>query len=906
MAQGVSEREKRRSSYIIAYTAFFALVSLAVFSTFLAEGKTMICRTDGESQYFVYLRYMGQYLRKVLSGILQGDFHLPQYDFSIGMGDDINAIVRFHPLEFLSVFVPAAYTEQLYSVITLLRMYLAGLSFSAYAFYWRKKYPVSGINVLTGSLLYVFCGHMLVRALNHPTYAAPFIVLPLLLLGAEKSMNREGDLLFPAAVLLGFWSNYYFMYICSIALLACCLLRFPEICKEDRLRQFPKFAGRLIGLYLIGLFCSLLTFLPAALRYRSSARVSQMGTMKSLFYYSDIRRYGSWFLNLISPYKSSGNGLMMGYAVTALPAVCLILASASGRFRTLKRCLLLDLAALLMPLFGYVFAGMNNENSRWVFLIALPLGMCCVFGIDQIAQLSDRQKHLTAAVSGLFLAGVCAECLLFGPDLYTIAGAAELILCEAVLFGMAKRHASVKSIETAALAITALSIAVSGLMTYSPSFGALAADYTDRGEADRLYQTCRMSAAADLDDPSFYRVDTADLSHSLENCGEYLDLNGTSIYNSIVNSSLISSALADDQVGLDGLTQFHDLDGRPVSLNLAHVKYFVCRRDNTGMVPYGFSEKPVLSEGYFDVYENEHLLPAGFACTSFMTSAAYEKLSGPEKEMAKLQAVILSGSSPAEEEQLREAGLTEIKDPDSEVTADTISLPDKGDGMERSPDGYSASEGGGSVSFSVKLKAGCQTYLKLEGLVSSRAWDCVQVSTEDTLRTITLRNENETYNIGRQDYLINLGYSGRDREKQVTLTFPLSGSRELDGIETIAVSLQGFDEKLSSLGENALEDAEFTDGKITGKAECSQPAVLVFPVLAQEGWSLECDGEKADLITVDGCYLAAILDAGSHVLCLEYRTPGLQAGAVGAGAGLAAFIMLAFCGRKRRKESSGV
>ena len=83
----------------------------------------MVNKVDAMSQYIVYLRYMGQYLRSALNQILHGSFSIPSYDFSIGLGDDIGQIVRFHPFDFLSVFVPAAFTEYLYEGILLLRFY---------------------------------------------------------------------------------------------------------------------------------------------------------------------------------------------------------------------------------------------------------------------------------------------------------------------------------------------------------------------------------------------------------------------------------------------------------------------------------------------------------------------------------------------------------------------------------------------------------------------------------------------------------------------------------------------------------------------------------------------------------------------------------------------------------------
>ncbi|HCE74021.1 MAG TPA: hypothetical protein DEP67_06130, partial [Lachnospiraceae bacterium] len=190
---------------------------------------------------------------------------------------------------------------------------------------------------------------MLIRVTNHPTYAAPFIVLPLLLLGMERAVAEKGSLLFILSVFLGFWSNYYFMYICSIALLVYALLRYPEIVKEHRLRAFPRYAGRLILLYLVGLMMSMATFLPAMLRYRGSYRLSQTSEMQSLWLYADKRRYVAWFLNLISPFQSSGNGLDLNFAVVVLPALAVLFTKRHRTHRTLRASLLLELMALLVP-----------------------------------------------------------------------------------------------------------------------------------------------------------------------------------------------------------------------------------------------------------------------------------------------------------------------------------------------------------------------------------------------------------------------------------------------------------------------------------------------------------------------------------------------------------------------------
>lgn len=898
------KKQKGKGSYILLYTVLFCCVAAAVFSPFLAQGRSLICRIDGKSQYFVYLRYMGQYLRSVLGGALQGDFTLPQFDFSIGMGDDINAIVRFHPLDLLSVFVPAAYTEQLYAVIMLLRMYLAGLSFSLFALYFRREYPVTETAVLTGSLVYVFCGYMLIRCLNHPTYAAPFIILPLLLLGTEKVLRGEGYVLFPAAVLLGFWSNYYFMYICTFALLLYWLLRRALLRAGNGVKGFFLCAGKTAGLYLIGMSASMLTFLPAILRYRESYRTSQTSVQKSLLVFADRRRYIAWFLNLISPVRSSGNGLALNFAVTILPAVCVLFAVSRKKYRTLRWSLLLCLVFLLVPFFGYLFAGMNNENNRWVFLISLGMGMSCVFGSGELADVTKKKYRAVLLVSLLYVLMVAAEYAAGAGNRYNLTGAAELVLCDAVLLVLWKKKASAAAVQRALLILTVFSVCTGGIMTYAPGFGNVSGSYAEWGEADRTYTVSRMALATATGDDSFYRTDSADLTHGLENSGEYLGYRGVSMYNSILNRNLIAAMSEENNIGLDGITQFHDFDARPVSLALAHVKYFACRQDDSGMVPYGFSDSPVLEKGGYSLYGKECMLPFGFSCGKYMTAQTYASLSSLEKEYVKLYALVLPDDRELEE-QARAAGMTEFSVPELreklKIDEAEVPLPESGEHMTRTARGYQVSEGEASLTFTVSRKAGTQTFLNLEGFGSAREWDSVRIFTDDTTRTASLRTDEEKYTIRRKDFLINLGFSETDCEENVTVRFAYAGEKYLDSIRVLSVPMAGYESAIASLSEEGTEKETVSGNRITASIRLTQERAVVFSVLSQKGWILKVDGERQSLFTADGCFLGAVIPPGEHDIELVYETPGLKAGALLTAAGVFLLILLAVFGRRKKR-----
>lgn len=896
-------RKGSRSRYFILYTVVFLTVSLAVFFSFLVYGKSFVCTVDGQSQYIVYLRYMGQYLRKTFLGFLHGDFHPAQFDFSIGIGDDIGAIVRFHPLDFLAAFVPAAYTEQIYAVILLLRFYLAGLAFSWYAFSmphftgFEEKEP-AWQNVLSGSLVYVFCGFMLIRVTNHPTYAAPFIVLPLLFLGMERVVSKKDYLLFPAAVLLGFWSNYYFMYICSIALLVYALLRYPEIVKEKRIRRFPAYAGSLIGLYLVGLFMSMATFLPAMLRYRGSYRLSQTSRMQNLFVYGDKRRYVAWFLNLISPYQSSGNGLDLNFSVIVIPALAVLFTSAFRRLRTLRASLLLELIALLVPVFGYIFAGMNNENNRWMFLIAFSLGMCCVHTINCFADLEKKQLRSILILSGLFIGGVLAERVLTGGNRFNEAGAVQLFVFVILLLVFRRRKTDRSKVRGLVLLTVMASAAISGFMTYSPWGGDLQAAFQDRGDTTEKYEKLSRRIATELPDDGFYRVDAANVLHGLENSAEYFDYNSIGMYNSILNTSLIRTFMDEGNAGLDAITQVHDLDGRPVTENLAHVRYFIASRGNEGKIPYGFSKTPFLTskDGKTSVYECENLLPAGFSSGTYISWENYQKLSDVEKEYVKLDGVVLPEDGSITKEQAEKAGLSEVTKPSAEIRSEELQVPAAG---------AKPAEKVRKISMTFTGHAGTVSYLRLKGLTAKESAARMVVRSDGLRTDITLRDSDNVYTLGREDYLICLGYNDEEKSRQVTLKIGGKGLRGLEGAELVSVSMEDYSEKVASLGQESLSDEKVTDGLLEGSISLKKAGLLVLPVAAQNGWKLYVDGQERKAAVLDGMYTGALLESGDHQIRLVYRTPGAAAGWLCTLAGILAFLFIYLSGRRKRSARKG-
>ena len=242
------EKNWNTKKYVLWYTVTFLLFAGGAFLTFLYTRRTFICDIDGLPQYYPYMVYMGKAMREFLDNLRHGTVFQEMYDFTIGLGSEASIVFRPHPLDLLSVFVPERYTEWLYQFISLLSMYLSGLSFSAFAFHFRKRFG----GLLVGSMVYVFCGFTLRLGLEHPAFLLHMFIFPLMLLTAEWLMEKKGFLAFSLTAALGWASGYYFMYVSTMGLGIYMLLRLPHYWKKEGFTGYLRICLTMMFAYLLG------------------------------------------------------------------------------------------------------------------------------------------------------------------------------------------------------------------------------------------------------------------------------------------------------------------------------------------------------------------------------------------------------------------------------------------------------------------------------------------------------------------------------------------------------------------------------------------------------------------------------------------------------------------------------
>lgn len=942
--------KKRYAKYLLIYTILFAAVFSCVFLPYQREGKSLIGLGDGQSQYILHLRYMGEWLRKTIRGFLSGDFHPDRFDYTIGMGDDIDAVVRFHPLDFLSVFFPTSRTTFLYDLLTVLRCYLAGLSMSAYLFHFRRD----GFAALSASMVYVFCGFTFGLGIVHPTYMSHMILLPLMFLGAEYMMDPErkrGFLLLSVTVALGFISNYYFMYISSFGLLAYVLIRFFAIYRDQRTRNFFRLLITMSLAYLIGLAISGIFLLPALERYGSSMRASHQVERNSLLLYSDKRRYLAWFLNLITPFEASGNGTHLNFAVTLLPALALTFLSRRRKaLRQLRPGFLALLACLLIPGLGYVLAAFNNENNRWVYLISFAAAAAVGFTADMAVSMTRRERRGLLFLTLVFDGGCLGWFVLSKEAFFHLMAAGELTVMTAVLICLSIRTEKKGERESAPdcpagafraprssflsqkviLLFTVLSVAAGGYVTFAPGMGNLVQYYQEKGTAFRRYAGSSYAVfqkvpeytgknGAGAFDKGFYRVDVVRRNYWEDNSSLLLKQPGVQVYNSIINANQLKAMIDQDNIGLTSILHIHNLDGRTVQEELAGVKYLALDRGNTASRPWGYSDEPVYENNRLKLYENRYPLAFGYVTDTLISRSDYDKLGPAAGDLVMLRAAVvdddsapLAGAKAETSDAQTEAGNGSLVRTDGQPEQDQVLEEEPGQVSEKTKTVRKTKYKVTTLTY--ETKPGCECWLSLEGL---RFLDTDDLSTDIWVKGKGIRKEillsavNNTYTRGSDDYVVNLGSTpseedgGQAEEKTIRIVSLADDSVSLDKAGFCYLPLTGYEQKIDRLNQNAMENVRFSGDTVTGTADLDQEGFMVFQIPYGKGWSAEVSGKKADLVRTDLCYMGLKLEAGTNKIRLVYHSPGLKTGIMLSLSGLAALVLLAVIDARIRKARSG-
>lgn len=925
---------RTRKAYYRCFTACFTAVALLLVFIYLINGRDLIWVNDGMDQYFPFFVYEGQWLRDLFGGLFTGQgWHPELWSWSLGYGSDTLSTldVFWDPLNLTSALVPGVLAEYLFSFLVVARMYLAGVTFSAYALYRGN----GRFATLCGALVYAFAGPALI-GLFWPGGVNPLILFPLLLLGAEKVLDRKRPTVFILSTALFFIVSYYAAYAACILLALYLLIRVFQVEAPMTPARFLGWVARFAAFLVVGALIAAAALVPSATAVlgteRATTALAQIPTLYSLdFYARIIGGFLSWTV--------VGSDCYIGFGGLAFLAVVLLFIRKKCN-TALKIVFIVLTVFLLIPFFGSLFNGFNYATNRWIWAYDLCIAYIVVKMMPSLEDLTRRDRNGLIAAAAVY-----ALAILLVPASRIESVIAALAALLALIVVLTTTRESAQSTRRY-LIVGAVGIGLFVNIFYFTDTGEKG--FTDNSVPllsgyQKLTADSPNSLVAALDDDTYWRYDAdAALVSSIggswvrvDNDSVVLGINGIDFYNSIYNDAIdrfhTELGIAADDVNF----MYSNLGGRSILETICNVKYFVFPNAGGETTTYNYGTHVVNSgivrNSPVTVYEGDNTLPLGFTYAHTIKRSEYDSLSALAKQEALLQGIVVADDTAAS---AAADGIDAIEPISTSQTVASSVVSTNGATVE---DGVIiANKAGATVTLSVAGLPGCETYLEFANLdyAGLSPLDLTSQATFDSLpwyrkallvsqdlsyiapntyyvyaqsdkgsANRAIANSSKSWHMygGKSNWSLNLGYS-EQAQSTVTLTLSAAGRYTYDDLQVACQPMTNMNDQVNTLKSDVMENTEVGIDHVSGTIDLAEAKYLYFSIPYSTGWSATVDGQPATLTRANTAFMALELSPGEHTIELSYCTPGLKLGGALTLTGIVLFAGIMLWYRRRDKR----
>lgn len=961
-------RTKSHNIYIYIYSVVFLMAATATFLYFALNGKSFIWNEDGYAQHNLALTYYGTWLRDIIRNILfEHTFSIPLWDFSLGTGSDILTTLNYYvigePLNLLSVFVPARYTEYLYDFLIILRLYFAGLAFMQFCRVMGRK----GNGIIAGAVIYVFTGYTMFVAVRHPFFITPMIFFPLILTGVEKILKKRKPYQFIISIALCAASNFYFFYMIAILTVVYTLVRCIFIYGRQIKSMIKKLSFMLLYA-LTGVMISACLFLPTAMLFLEDNRQGVGFQVPFLYEFSYYQKLLTSFISA----DTAGYYVYMGYTPLVIVGLYYIFKKKDKQ----KVCLFfLSIMAVGLPVAGYFMNGMSYITNRWMWALGMLAAYIVVSYWEKILTLNTKDFYKIAVFISIYAFLICIN-----KNTRTENALGQLfifMLTMLILHFLKRKKVSFRKLENMAILSILFSIALNALYMYSLDEQNYISQFLDRGTAYASYQK---SQSADIrkhvKDDSFYRFSSPVTEHDssvlndtyqtllsghigvkgeysiklgyCDNASALFDVNGLGSYWSLGNGNMQEFITQMDNREYMTVI-YHGLDDRASLLSLLSTKYYLSEKGSKQAIPYGFEKIKQIRKSApyeysdknsrlyqstkYNLYQNQYALPLGYTYDNVISRQSFDQYNSVEKEDILLKSAVVEEEDVKDMDAIENGQLIETTDVTTNTEEPDYQIECR-EGITFKENTFYVKQPNAQVYVSCKNQKNTELYVYLKGFqyTTSNPLNGLENSMKGLSRLdqkiitdkykdwtspyaihlmfdaktahkrmITYREDTQLYT-GRENFVINLGYDDKERNG-FYITFGNEGIYHLDELKVIEKSFNHYGEEINNLKAVSLTDISLTDNTVSGQIDTDKSKLLCFSIPYNRGWSLYIDGRKSEVLKVNMVFLGAVIEPGEHTVVLKYQTPGLKWGLICSGIGIFMLLVIALVFQRKNPQN---
>lgn len=831
------EAAKKKKDIWVSYVLLFILFSGLFLAYLSLKGRTLIHTADPFDQDYPIFLYMGKLLRKMIMG--QG---ITLYDFSVGLGENVIAPLNLYgfgdPLNVFSVFATEKSAEMIYTILLLIRLFLAGVGMLL--FFGRHGHK--SILCSAGALLYVFSLFSIVRGLHFYSLLSTMYLFPFLLIELEKIIlqKRPYKAMAGFAALIGIQTScsFYFLYMQTIFLLGYGLFFYFSRYKKGQRGSFFLQKIFCAGIaYLTGILMAGIVLFPTLKEFFNSSR-SAGGITQGADLLFSLREMGNFAGNLLIPMIQDDN---YGLGISCFSVMALVLFFMSREYERRKKLLaLLMLLAYACPAFWSMTNGFSYVSDRWTYVIYFATAYLTVAVLEGCLEKKYSKKELL--ISALVCtASIFLHLFLNGDKIRSAVYFLLLLISLAVLI---KERLQTRRIF---MAVVLANIGISLMFLLAPwqlCGHDIWKSFCGKEEIGDL--TAKLNGEDYAD--GFERQDVKGQSRGESLAAGYY---GTTEYFSILNKNtfrfwdelMISPGICAEPHHLEGL------DGRaPLEALLSVSEY----------------------QNGNEILTNGNALPLGIQYANDISEEQFQTFSPLQKQKLLLERIVVEDGEK-----------TEVSWEPTRINCEII-----WNNIMTTEGGFMPSE---DASIELRFDRKQIGEGKGELYVLFEDFQCLKDDFSPLVvgeHQVLIQNRESKYFTGAEDYLV---HANAAEDGTVTISVPYGNEYLLNDISVWWYDYEGMTDSINALKQHTLQNLQLEGNTVKGEINAAN-GWLFFSIPYNSDWKVYVDNKKEQLVRANVGFMAVYLEEGMHSVRLEYRPRWFYAGA------LCTLLGLAFCG----------
>lgn len=824
----------------------------------------------GEDLKFQYRDFYEWFIR-----ILSGDASV-MYNLNTGMGTNAWGIYSYYLASPVNLLLPLFGKDNITLFVYVITSLKLGCMNLAVAWYLRRRFELHRPAAFVLALGFT-CSTWTISQMCNPQWLDALVLLPLMAWGVFVLVRRGRWVPLVASIAAATFVCWYTAYMLMANLVLLFVLEAVAATSEGvAIRTLLLRAGQLVLCICAGLGLAAFSFLPAVLQMLRTNAPS-------------LTVPPPWVEWTAVMEGTVLNGYRRNWTPQLFGGTLLVLLTFSLLF-TRKTPLRVRVAALLVTLF-LIYGTKNTElqvawsgfrpatgfynRMSWLAVFSMVWSGAWVLRSVQRREASWPQI-VAGALGACAWVAITAKATIYN-DLFSAGIMVAIALCSAALLAVCGGLLPVGSQEDAAsgrwriAAVTVLCVVVGAELTWSGvgSVSQMYGDITDESMTRYLQDAHAQYAQLKEHDDGWHRVEK---TYTRQWCvsrneGMALGFNSLSTYCSSQNGKAV--------VFLERMGYSHEgefsvsyTSAQPLMDSLLGVRYV-----STDPCPVGYADAGLMdvainrwwladqSAGTARFYENPQALSLGYGVSGDMLGATFVGEGDPFAEQNALVSRMLG----------REVRLFVPMQADLTGRQDT------------------------SCSWNVHVPEGCVGYMWSaydDGPFVQAIGDVAYIDDwrwEHAVREVADARQ------GAKDVPVSLAFG--DPEAEVDMSPLVEGSR------FYALDWAAYEQVMADLSQHQAHVEEFGGSRVALSYEAQNDGTLLLSLPAEPGWTVEVNGKAVEPgKAYDGAMMLVPVGKGQNQIRLSFFTPGLLPGAVVSIATLAACLVVAKIGRRRKEE----